>query len=51
MAQIDANSFARITVPAAAPRPAARHSKIEHVRDDIYMVRGRMPSTPARSFV
>ena len=46
--QIDAPEFAKLTVPANQPRPAARHGKVTQVADDIYMVRGRMPSTPAR---
>ena len=49
MAKIDAPEFAKISVPADQPRPAARHSKVMHVTGDIYMVRGRMKSTKARS--
>lgn len=37
-----------LTVPANQPRAAVRHSKIQQVFNDIYMVRGKMPSTPSR---
>ncbi len=40
--------FAAISVPAASPRAPARHSAIQAVSDDIFMVRGKMPSTAAR---
>lgn len=40
--------LATLTVAADQPRAAARHSKIQHVSDDIYMVRGKMPSTRSR---
>lgn len=40
--------LAELTVAANQPRDAARHSKIQPVADDIYMVRGKMPSTPSR---
>lgn len=48
MPKINAPHFATLTVPANQPRAAARHSKISQVSDDIYMVRGKMPSTPSR---
>ena len=48
MAQFNPESYATITVPADVPRPAARHSAIEQVADDIYMVRGAMHSTASR---
>lgn len=48
MAKFDPKSFATITVPADDPRPASRHSAIEHVAGDIYMVRGAMHSTSSR---
>ncbi len=37
-----------LTVSTNSPREAARHSKIEQVNDDVFMVRGRMKSTSAR---
>ena len=40
--------FATLTVPVDKPLPASRHSAIEKVTDGVYMVRGRMPSTPSR---
>lgn len=40
--------LATLTVAADKPRAAARHSKIQHISDDIYMVRGKMPSTRSR---
>lgn len=48
MAAFDPASYATITVPADTPRPAARHSDIDHVAGDIYMVRGAMTSTASR---
>ncbi len=36
------------TVAADQPRKAARHGKIEEVFTDVFIVRGRMPSTAAR---
>jgi len=48
MPKTDTAHFATLTIAANQLRPAARHSKIQHVVDDIYMVRGKMPSTPAR---
>lgn len=40
--------FATLTVAADQPIAASRHGKIQRVADDVYMVRGRMPSTPKR---
>lgn len=37
-----------LTVPADRPRRAARHGRIEEVFEDVFMVRGRMRSTPGR---
>lgn len=48
MPRFDPEDFASISVPADKPRAAARHGKIKQVADDIYMVRGRMPSAPGR---
>jgi len=42
--------FSTLTIPANRPRDAARHSEIQQVFNDVYMVRGKMPSTPARPF-
>ena len=49
MAKFNADRFATVTVAADQPRSAARHSKIKRIDDDLYMVRGKMPSTPSRS--
>ena len=48
MSKVAPPHFATLTVPADDHRAAARHGKIQHVVDDIYMVRGKMPSTPSR---
>jgi hypothetical protein len=37
-----------LTVPADKPRKAARHGKIEQIFEDVFVVRGKMPSTPCR---
>ncbi len=48
MSKLKPPHFATLTVAADQPRAAARHSKIQRVTDEIYMVRGKMPSTPSR---
>lgn len=48
MAKFNPNRFATLTIPADQHRPAARHSQIENVDNDVYIVRGKMPSTPSR---
>lgn len=42
-------SFSSITVPAHRPRVASRHNNIKQVYCDVFMVRGKMLSTPSRS--
>lgn len=46
----DPDQFAQITVPSENPRPAARHSDIEEIAKDLFIVRGAMPSAPGRPF-
>jgi hypothetical protein len=41
-------SFAELSVSADEPRPAARHGDLQSLAEDLYLVRGRMPSTPMR---
>lgn len=48
MAKTSTPHFATLTVAASQLRAAARHSKIQLVTDNVYMVRGKMPSTPSR---
>ena len=40
--------FSVLTVPADDLLPASRHGKIEQLTDDVFFVRGRMPTTPKR---
>lgn len=40
--------FATLTVVADEPRRAARHGKIDRVCEDVYVVRGKIPSAPGR---
>ena len=48
MPNTDTPHLATQTVHADHPRKAARHGKIQQVFDDVFIVRGRMPSTPSR---
>ena len=40
--------FTVLSVPARTPLPASRHGNIEQLTDDVFFVRGRMPTTPKR---
>ncbi|MBO6504139.1 MAG: hypothetical protein JJ850_10990 [Kordiimonadaceae bacterium] len=44
----DPDQFAKITVPSDNPRQAAKHSDIKKIANDVFMVRGAMPSAPGR---
>lgn len=48
MSKSDAPHLATLTVAADQSRAADRHSDIQGVADDVYMVRGKMRSTPSR---
>lgn len=40
--------FTVLSIHANDPLPASRHSDITQLSDDVYFVRGRMPTTPSR---
>lgn len=44
----DPAKFATLTVAATSPRGASRHGPVQTVADDVFVVRGKMPSTPSR---
>lgn len=46
----DPDQFAKITVPSDNPRQAAKHSDIKKIANDVFMVRGAMPSAPGRPY-